>query len=283
MKRLLVVLLVVFATLPACTEDETAATPGSEFDTNLIGYWYRAVLPGQGSSARPPSHRVFFVSPDGRYHACGVETATGKIAPLQGNGDVKILFANNGRIGLFWFLPPSADWDTLDYEVDWNVLSISGTSPISGVWTRKTAGQRVTEPLHAQFSCTIDGVQKSIPAVAGRVAAWVALKPSFAMHAEIRGVGSSASVYILIPEFAGPGTYSLANANGQYHVLDGDMITSFITDAHYSGTITIESFDSAARQISGSFEFTACRYRDSGDPPEFITVTNGRFSVPTYP
>jgi hypothetical protein len=283
MKRLIVICLAALLTLPACSEDDTATSPGGEFDTNLIGYWYRAELSEQGSSVRPGYHHVFFISPEGLYQACGVETATGKIAPLAENRDLRIHFAKNGRIGLSWFLPPAAGWDTLDYQVEWNVLSIAGESPISGVWTRKTAGQVVTEPLLAQFSCTIDGVQRSIPSVAGQMAAWVTLKPSFAMRARITGVGTSAVVFILIPEFTGPGSYSLANANGQYHVLNGDMVTSFITDALYSGTITIDNFDSAAQQISGSFEFTARRYRDTGNPPDLITFTNGRFSVPTYP
>ncbi|MCZ7556360.1 MAG: DUF6252 family protein [Bacteroidia bacterium] len=283
MKRLLVVLLVIIVTLPACTEDETAATPGAEFDTNLMGYWYRTGKPTSTTSVRPVYHHVFHISSDGSHHTYGVEIATGKIAPLSEKRGVKILFANNGRIGIFWFKPPEAAWDTLDYQVDWNVLSISGNSPISGVWTRKTAGQRVTDPLHAEFSCRIDGIERRIPAVARQVGAYVSWKPSLTMDAWIMGVGTSANVSIHIPEFTGPGSYSLANANAQYHIFDDDIVTSYITDAQHSGTITIESFDSAARQITGSFEFTARRYRDTGNPPERITITNGRFSVPTYP
>jgi hypothetical protein len=283
MKRLIVTCLAALLMLPACGEDDAATSPGRAFDTNLIGYWYRLDEGARSSWTGALYHNAFYISPDATYHDAGVETSTGKIALLQQSLWLRIQFAHNGRIGISWFLPPEAGWDTLDYQVDWNVLSISGESPISGVWTRKTAGQRVTEPLHAQFTCEIDGVQRSIPAVAGQVAAWVTLQPSFAMHARITGVGTSASVYILIPEFAGPGSYSLASANGQYHVLNGDIVTSFITDAQYFGNITIDSFDSAARQISGSFEFTARRYRDTGNPPDLITFTNGRFSVPTFP
>ncbi len=282
MKRLIVICLAALLSLPACSEDDTPTSAGGEFDTNLIGFWYRLELPGEQSAVRPAYHNVFYISPDGLYQSGGVETATGKIALLPKNRDARMHFAYAGRIGMSWFWPSEAAQDTLDYRVDWDVLTVSGYLPISGIWTRKLQGERVTEPLNSQFTCRIDDVEATIPVVAVQVGAWVSLKPLFVLTARIEREYGSASVRILIPGFTGPGSYSLANGKAEFAILGGDAISSFLTDSLHEGTITIDSFDSAAGRCSGSFEFTVRAYHDDGNPPELIRFTNGRFSVPIF-
>jgi hypothetical protein len=283
MKQLIVICLAALLTLPACSEDDTATSPGGEFDTNLIGYWYRFSDPAPGWPTRPRNHYVFYISPDGLCQTGGVETATGKIALLPQNREIRIHFANAGRIGLTWFYLPGVGGDTLDYQVDLQVLSVSGYTPLSGVWTRKQRGQRVTEPILSQFSCRIDGVEANVSPVVVGLGAWISLDSSFVLNAIIENKYGSPFVRIALPDFIGPGSYSLANGKAEFYISSGDMVTAFVSDSLYSGTITIESLDSQSKRCSGSFEFTVREAFGTSNPPQLVTFTHGRFSVPTYP
>jgi hypothetical protein len=74
MKRQSVICLAVLFSLLACSEEPSVATAGSEFDGNLIGYWYRLdTLSGRTGRLY---HNAFYISPEGEYHQAGVETAT---------------------------------------------------------------------------------------------------------------------------------------------------------------------------------------------------------------
>ncbi len=285
MKRLIVVCFTALLLLPACGEDDASSAPGSEFDTNLIGYWYRLDEGARSSWTGALYHNAFYVSPDATYHDVGVETSTGKLALLQQSLSLRIHFANNGRIGLDWFSPPGSEWDTLDYRVDWNVLTVSGTSPISGVWVRKQHREKVTDALDVRFALQIDGVETSIPGIAPDAGAAVhqfAGYP-FCMRAAFAYGYRPRAVSITVPKFSGPGTYTFGPNEAWYTILDHDLITDYHTDTLYTGSITIDSYDTQTMRCSGSFDITMRLFRDRNIPPKLCRLSNGRFSVPIIP
>jgi hypothetical protein len=285
MKRLIVLCAAALLILPACGEDESSSAPSGEFDTNLVGFWYRLDEGARSSWTGTLYHNAFYISPDATYHDAGVETGTGKIALLQQSLWLRIQFAHNGRIGIDWFMPPGGEWDTLDYRVDWNVLTVSGSSPISGVWVRKQHSEKVTDALDVRFTLQIDGVETSIPGIAPDAGAAMHQSDGypFCMRATFAYGYRPRALSITVLKFNGPGTYTFGPNEAWYTILDHDLITDYHTDSLYTGSITIDTYDTQTMRCSGSFDITMRRYRDRNNPPELRRFSNGRFSVPIFP
>ncbi len=282
MKRRIVFCLAVLFGMLACSEEENVPTGGWGLDGKLVGYWYRLDTLSYLSRTGQLFHHAFYITPDGLYHQAGVETATGKIDLLPQSWWVRINFAYAGRIGLDWFAPPGGEADTVDYIVDWNRLSVSGSSPISGIWTRKQPKEKVTEPLDVRFTLQIDGVETSIPGIAPDAGAGIRPTMTFWMSADLEYGHRPRGVDIEVPCFNGPGTYVLGWGDGLYNIMDGDLVTTYHTDSLYTGSITIDTYDLQAKRCSGSFEFSMRMYQDRNIPPKLCRFTKGRFSVPIF-
>lgn len=91
---------------------------------------------------------------------------------------------------------------------------------------------------------------------------------------------------LYVKDITGPGTYQLnqntdiypgASGNYAYYVRRKiNPLNEWITNAEYTGTVTITKWDLANSIVSGTFEFNA-RSMDNSEQP--INVTEGRFDI----
>lgn len=82
---------------------------------------------------------------------------------------------------------------------------------------------------------------------------------------------------IVITNITGPGNYTLDAASYGYYVKR--TVTpenEWQTNSQYTGTVTITKLDTAARIVSGTFQFNAINLYNSPQP---ISVTEGRFDI----
>jgi hypothetical protein len=91
--------------------------------------------------------------------------------------------------------------------------------------------------------------------------------------------GSTQQVSVAIPDYPGPGTYTLgARDSGgfAYYVTRADRTAEsvvFFTGPQHVGTITIAEMDTQRRQVSGTFSFRAVEEGGTGT----VEVTGGEF------
>ncbi|HEV2148725.1 MAG TPA: DUF6252 family protein [Longimicrobiaceae bacterium] len=77
--------------------------------------------------------------------------------------------------------------------------------------------------------------------------------------------GSTQQVSVVIPDYAGPGTYPLRDPDPQagafgFYVTRASRTAepvAYFTDAQHTGTITVAKMDQERRQVSGTFSFRA--------------------------
>ena len=96
------------------------------------------------------------------------------------------------------------------------------------------------------------------------------------------------TIIFSLPYLRHPGRYALDQAAdptfttstptyGYYETSNPEPSGQYLTNPRNTGQVLITRFDSVAQIISGTFEFTA--QKTSGEGPETVRVTDGRFDV----
>ena len=128
------------------------------------------------------------------------------------------------------------------------------------------------------FTCEIDGERftpknddwKGDPAIEGSI------KGSTLIIDGRNNVNGSRSVGIKIVNFSGPGTYILNDVNENYgHYYSSEIMSQCFTNADYTGTLIIESYEAKEGIVWGKFNFEAATSNGS----KVVAVTQGQFIV----
>ncbi|MBU1180496.1 hypothetical protein KJ885_06140 [Patescibacteria group bacterium] len=150
------------------------------------------------------------------------------------------------------------------------IVLFNGCKKDEGVTTPTTGGQ--------SFTCKVDGTDWSAnapgtPVVAG----YVSNNLTIAASAVIGTTGEQFT--FMLTNVTDVGTVNLGSAvGGSYASFTrtvGTTSTTFMTDATNKGTVQITKLDKTAKNVVGTFSFTA----KSSVGSTLVNVTNGAFNV----
>jgi len=260
-----------------CLRDSTVVLDPIEVDPQLVGVWYHIDSVAHAFPSPPVSFEGMEIGSDKTIRSAGIETATGKVALLEGPPMIKLLQANDGLLIIQYQYPPVfMTWST-HYRVEGRSLILDDWYPY--VRNRTRLGFVVARPIQSTLSVMIDSVTCQSPRVSPAPPAYV----SKISQSAIRLYADLPHRYMTvdIDSFVGPGTYSIGPNEGNLYEVADDYTFLLATDSLSTGTIVIEEYDEVSNRCSGRFEFVV--HKIIGPQTELLkSLRNGTFSVPIY-
>lgn len=257
--------------------------------SDLYGEWYRLDSTGTGNPSPAVYVNGFSIYEHenanfGYIHPLGIEGHTGRLALLDGFEYVpEIVQEFKQQMVIRAFIIPGFVRDTVSYRLESDKLILDGAI-FDGTYHRSDMDNVVISPSNTEVSVVIDGEKLENAEVARKPPSAYISKQSSSRIKLVATVNNDLdeTIYIDINNFQGPGTYIIGKEAGELIGSAGDVASTYTTMLDSAGTITIQSFNEESNRSTGSFEFTAHGYRESGVLQSPKTVTNGKFNLPVY-
>jgi len=283
--------LYLLLALTGCENSKQSDTPPNNTPTNdIVGVWYQ--VDPVNTSVPAPNTRYSGWSitrntddPDGApgtIHQIGIRGNDGTVELMDTPFTYKIHEFGEGEIVMDFPSFPRPYTGTMKYSFEGDLLTLDGPNN-KGQFRRTQLGEVVTDPLIANIEYTMEGERLVNPPIANMTpTAYISrISPSeLRLFGNFGEVDSEYDVEIHIPDFDGPGTYTIGKNEGRYENFGIDWIgPKSVTTADSSGFITIDTYDVDQNRIAGTFGFYLYLYQDSRG---FIELTDGRFDLPLF-
>jgi hypothetical protein len=289
----------LFFLFASCKQEELAGGGGPvTIDPRLFGTWSSC----DGKKIDGQNCVGFQIDFDKKFHFLGVETATGKLAPLEDEDGywAKLIDANSGSLTVaYGSCPTFFLYGTAPYFIVLDRLVIL-KNPWPSMWWnwpktfyRTQLGTVIADSIPVSFSFDLSrfndtnvthvkclSVSESLPAYVTRIS-----QSQIAIFAFLRHPWET--IYIEVNNFSGPGTYQVSDTSwgsiwGELsEYCDDSGFFEILND--YTNTITIDQYDEVQNRCSGRFKLNmSLQGHDYPYENYDLRLRNGTFSVPLY-